>query len=43
MLHEGLIVEAGPPDAIQSSDNPVVRQFIQGDVETVDTHPGGPS
>ena len=44
MLHEGLIVEVGPPDAIQSSENPVVRQFIQGDVETVDsTHPGGRS
>ena len=35
MLHEGLIVETGPPDAIQASANPVVRQFIQGDVEAV--------
>ena len=33
MLHEGLIVESGPPEAIQSSANPVVRQFIHGDVE----------
>ena len=33
MLHEGLIVESGPPEAIQSSANPIVRQFIQGDVE----------
>jgi phospholipid/cholesterol/gamma-HCH transport system ATP-binding protein len=35
MLHEGLIVESGPAEAIQSSANPVVRQFIQGDVEAV--------
>ena len=35
MLHEGLIVESGPADAIQASANPVVRQFIQGDVEPV--------
>jgi phospholipid/cholesterol/gamma-HCH transport system ATP-binding protein len=44
MLHDGVIVEAGAPDAIQSSASPVVRQFIQGDVETVDSpHPGGRS
>ena len=35
MLHEGLIVESGLPDAIQSSANPIVRQFIQGDIEPV--------
>ena len=35
MLHEGLIVESGPADAIQASANPVVRQFIQGDIEPV--------
>ncbi len=31
MLHEGRIVEVGPPGAIQASDNPVVRQFIEGE------------
>jgi len=34
MLHEGRIVEVGPPAAIQSSDNRVVRQFIRGEPET---------
>jgi phospholipid/cholesterol/gamma-HCH transport system ATP-binding protein len=33
MLHEGVVVEAGTPDAIQFSTNPVVRQFISGDPE----------
>jgi len=36
MLHEGIIVEAGTPEAIQASSNPIVRQFIHGEVE------GGP-
>jgi phospholipid/cholesterol/gamma-HCH transport system ATP-binding protein len=31
MLHEGRIVEAGPPGAIQASTNPVVRKFITGE------------
>ena len=31
MLHEGRIVEIGPPDAIQASTNPVVRRFISGE------------
>jgi phospholipid/cholesterol/gamma-HCH transport system ATP-binding protein len=31
MLHEGRIVEQGPPAAIQESANPIVRQFIRGD------------
>jgi phospholipid/cholesterol/gamma-HCH transport system ATP-binding protein len=31
MLHEGRIVEQGPPAAIQASANPVVRQFIRGE------------
>jgi len=35
MLHEGLIVESGPAEAIQASANPIVRQFIQGDIEPV--------
>ena len=30
MLHEGAIVAAGTPAAIQSSANPVVQQFIHG-------------
>jgi phospholipid/cholesterol/gamma-HCH transport system ATP-binding protein len=33
MLHEGVIVESGSPQAIQASANPIVRQFIQGDIE----------
>ena len=39
MLHEGLVVESGTAEAIQSSSNPVVRHFIRGDVESVG-HPG---
>ena len=31
MLHEGLIVEVGPPDVIQASTNPIVRRFISGE------------
>jgi phospholipid/cholesterol/gamma-HCH transport system ATP-binding protein len=31
MLHEGRIVEAGPPAAMQSSTQQVVRQFIRGE------------
>jgi phospholipid/cholesterol/gamma-HCH transport system ATP-binding protein len=31
MLHEGRIVEAGSPAAIQSSTNPVVQRFIKGE------------
>jgi phospholipid/cholesterol/gamma-HCH transport system ATP-binding protein len=33
MLHEGVIVESGAPAAIQASANPIVQQFIQGDIE----------
>jgi phospholipid/cholesterol/gamma-HCH transport system ATP-binding protein len=33
MLHDGRIVESGTPDAIQASKNPVVQQFIHGEVE----------
>jgi len=33
MLHEGRIIEAGPPAVIQSSANPVVRRFIHGEIE----------
>jgi phospholipid/cholesterol/gamma-HCH transport system ATP-binding protein len=31
MLHQGCIVEQGPPAAIQESANPIVRQFIRGE------------
>ena len=31
MLHEGRIVEIGPPAAIQASVNPVVQRFIRGE------------
>jgi phospholipid/cholesterol/gamma-HCH transport system ATP-binding protein len=33
MLHEGRIVEVGPPAAVQASSNPVVRGFIHGEPE----------
>ncbi|MET0852383.1 MAG: ABC transporter ATP-binding protein [Candidatus Rokuibacteriota bacterium] len=33
MLHDGVIVATGRPDDIQSSSNPIVRQFIHGDIE----------
>jgi phospholipid/cholesterol/gamma-HCH transport system ATP-binding protein len=35
MLHDGVIVEAGTPDAVQASSNPVVQQFIRGDIEAM--------
>ncbi|HEV8642685.1 MAG TPA: ABC transporter ATP-binding protein [Methylomirabilota bacterium] len=31
MLHDGRIVEVGPPEAIQGSRNPIVQQFIRGE------------
>jgi len=34
MLHEGRIVEIGPPGAIQNSPNPIVQQFIRGEPDT---------
>lgn len=33
MLHEGVIVETGDPQTIQGSANPVVQQFIRGEIE----------
>ena len=33
MLHEGRIVEVGPPSMIQASTNPVVHRFIKGEAE----------
>ncbi|MGH7300893.1 MAG: ABC transporter ATP-binding protein, partial [Candidatus Rokuibacteriota bacterium] len=35
MLHEGVIVEVGAPEAVRASANPIVQHFIRGDVETV--------
>jgi phospholipid/cholesterol/gamma-HCH transport system ATP-binding protein len=31
MLHQGRIVEQGPPAAIQESADPIIRQFIRGE------------
>ncbi|MGH7414853.1 MAG: ABC transporter ATP-binding protein [Candidatus Rokuibacteriota bacterium] len=33
MLHEGVIVEVGAPEAVRASANPIVQHFIRGDVE----------
>jgi phospholipid/cholesterol/gamma-HCH transport system ATP-binding protein len=33
MLHDGRIIEVGPPAAIQTSPNPIVRHFIRGEPE----------
>ena len=33
MLHDGVIVATGTPDEIQTSSNPVVRQFITGSTQ----------
>ena len=35
MLHEGVIVEVGSPEAVRASTNPIVQQFIRGDIEMV--------
>ena len=35
MLHDGVIVEVGPPAAVRASTNPVVQHFIRGEVEAV--------
>jgi phospholipid/cholesterol/gamma-HCH transport system ATP-binding protein len=34
MLHDGRIVELGPPAAIQASASPVVQQFIRGEPDS---------
>jgi len=36
MLHEGQIVEVGPPAAIQSSTNPIVQRFIKGEPDNTE-------
>ena len=33
MLHEGVIIEAGDARSVQASANPLVQQFIRGEVE----------
>jgi phospholipid/cholesterol/gamma-HCH transport system ATP-binding protein len=33
MLHDGIIVEAGDAASLQASTNPIVQQFIHGEVE----------
>ncbi len=33
MLYQGVIIESGTPDAVKSSDNPALQQFIQGKAE----------
>ncbi|WP_461210312.1 ABC transporter ATP-binding protein [Desulfocurvus sp. DL9XJH121] len=33
MLYEGRIIASGPPEALRESDDPVVRQFIEGRAE----------
>lgn len=33
MLHNGVIIAQGTPGEIEASDNPLVRQFINGDIE----------
>ena len=35
MLHDGVIVDSGTPEAIQASPNPIVQQFIRGEVESL--------
>jgi phospholipid/cholesterol/gamma-HCH transport system ATP-binding protein len=38
MLYQGRIIEVGTPEAIQSSSNPIVQQFIHGETEGPITH-----
>jgi len=33
MLHRGKIITAGTREEIETSDNPVVRQFLEGSAE----------
>jgi phospholipid/cholesterol/gamma-HCH transport system ATP-binding protein len=39
VLHDGVIVETGPAEAIQGSANPMVQQFIRGEVEMTEKKP----
>ena len=33
LLHEGRVVEQGPPEQFFASENPIVRQFVEGKSE----------
>jgi len=33
MLHEGRIIFSGTPDEVRRTDNPVLRQFVEGRAE----------
>ncbi len=33
LLHEGTVIERGPPEEFMASENPVVRQFLEGSAE----------
>ena len=33
MLHDGKIISVGTPEEIQASSNPVVRKFLDGELE----------
>lgn len=33
MLYEGRVIEEGPPDAFMDSANPIVQQFVRGELE----------
>ncbi len=39
VLHDGVIVETGPSQAIQESANPMVQHFIRGEVEMTENKP----
>lgn len=32
VVHDGKVIEAGAPDAVRNSANPVVRQLVEGDI-----------
>jgi phospholipid/cholesterol/gamma-HCH transport system ATP-binding protein len=33
MLHEGKIIFSGSPDEVRRTDDPVIRQFVEGRAE----------
>jgi phospholipid/cholesterol/gamma-HCH transport system ATP-binding protein len=33
MLYNGVIIEKGSPDSIKNSQNPIIRQFVEGRAE----------
>jgi phospholipid/cholesterol/gamma-HCH transport system ATP-binding protein len=32
VVHDGKVIEAGPPEAVRDSPNPIVRQLVEGDI-----------